>query len=69
MTFLSGKEFSVDLNIPSYIPIKKSKKIEKKFSPFFLLSGGAVLEPLWGQLFGVPDGNSKIATVTPLLCL
>ena len=24
---------------------------------------------LGGQFFGVPDGNSKIATVTPVLCL
>ena len=68
MNFLSGKEFSVDLNIPLNIPIEKNIKIGKKIYSIFLLSGGEVPETLGGQFLGVPDGNSKIAMVTPVLC-
>ena len=56
-------------NIPFHVPIEKNEKFQKKFFAIFWVPGGWRPEPIRAPFFRVWDGNSKIATVTPILCL
>ena len=62
------KCFCVNWNIPLHVPIEKNKKFEKKFFAIFWVLGGCLPESVGDLFFRVWDGNSKIATVTPILC-
>ena len=63
----SERSFSIDNIIMPHVLVEKKSKIEKKNFFDFLRSRGQRPQPVGGPFFGVQEGNSKIASMTPFI--